>query len=106
MVKSGAIARPKGMSNQAVSDFASTPRAGLPDHSTTKYMADGGSGHWMERAFRNAGKPGHSLRAATHTPAGENIPAYRVKQTANSDDPHKRKMANLAMNANRKYYGA
>ncbi len=91
------------MSNQAVSDFASTPRAGLPDHSTTKYMADGGSGKWMERAFsQNKG----GLHRATNTPAGENIPAYRVKQAANSDDPHKRKMANLAMNANRKYYGA
>lgn len=65
-------------------------------------MADGGRANWMESAFKNAGKRGHSLHAFPHVPADENIPAYRVKKAEQSKDPHMRQMAQLAANAGRK----
>ena len=64
---------------------------------------------WMEKAFKNAGKPGHSLHRATGTSAGEKIPARKVYRAAHSEDPHTRKMANLAKTAasiKRKHYGS
>lgn len=62
---------------------------------------------WMAEAFKNAGKPGHSLHASTHTPAGEKIPAGKMQKALHSKDPHVQHMAQAAENANkkrRKYY--
>jgi hypothetical protein len=56
--------------------------------------------HWMAEAFKNAGKPGHSLHAATHTPAGERIPATKVKGALHSSNTHTQRMAQAAANAN------
>ena len=53
----------------------STSRALEPQ---TAMMADGkkpDSGHWMESAFKNAGKPGHSLHASLHVASDKKIPA-------------------------------
>ena len=62
--------------------------------------------HWMQKAF--AGNKG-GLHRATHTPAGEKIPASKIYRAANSKDPHVRHMAQAAKNAasvRRKNYGS
>lgn len=56
--------------------------------------------HWMQNAFKNAGKPGHSLHAATHTPEGQPIPAGKMRKALNSSNPHVEHMAQAAKNAN------
>lgn len=115
-VRGGAIPKPKGMSDQAVKDFASTPEKGLPketDRRDTKerkpygapapapHMADGGKadGHWMEKAFKNAGKPGHSLHASLNVAADKPIPAGKMAKALLSKDSHVQHMAQAAENA-------
>lgn len=63
--------------------------------------------NWMESAFKNAGKPGHSLHRATGTPAGETIPKKKVYKAEHSNSAHVRHMAQAAANANpgRRRYG-
>lgn len=61
-------------------------------------MAD--KDHWMQDAFKNAGKPGHSLHAALHVPSGKPIPAGKENKALHSSDTHVRRMAQLAKNAN------
>lgn len=65
--------------------------------------------NWMESAFKNAGKPGHSLHASLGVAKDKKIPAYRVAKATNSKDKHLREMAQAAENANpsrRKNYGS
>lgn len=62
-------------------------------------MADGKPGHWMEEAFKNSGKPGHSLHASLGIAADKKIPTYRVKKAEGSKDKHLAAMARLAENA-------
>lgn len=98
-VKAGAAPKPKEMTDKAVDEFASTPRKGLPESAPT-FMADGGgSGHWMERAFRNAGKPGHSLHDTLGVSRDKPIPTYRVQKAAHSGNPKERMQAQAALNA-------
>lgn len=59
-------------------------------------MAD--SGNWASDAFKNAGKPGHSLHASLGIPKDKKIPSYRVKKATHSEDKHVAKMAQLAEN--------
>lgn len=54
--------------------------------------------NWMERAFKNAGKKGHSLHDSLGIPRDKEIPAYRVKKAEQSGDAHVRRMAQLADN--------
>lgn len=56
--------------------------------------------HWMAKAFKNAGKPGHSLHAALHVAKGQKIPAKKMSRALGSKNPHMRAMAQLAKNAN------
>lgn len=48
--------------------------------------------HWMAGAVKRPG----ALRAALHVPAGKNIPAAKIAQAAQSNNPRVRKMASLA----------
>lgn len=64
-------------------------------------LADGKDGHWMEKAFKDAGKPGHSLHASLHVAADKKIPAGKLSKALHSDDTHMRRMANLARNASK-----
>ncbi len=104
-IKGGAIPKPKGMTDQVVDEFASTPRTGLPERAPKPHMADGGgSGHWAARAFAN-NKGG--LHRALNVPEGKTIPAYRVKAAAHSNSSHLQHMAQAALNMNKRhYYGA
>ncbi len=54
---------------------------------------------WMERAFKNAGKPGHSLHKTLGVPAGQKIPAGKLQAAKDSPNQHTRKMAQAAANA-------
>lgn len=60
-----------------------------------EHMADG---HWMDDAFKNAGKPGHSLHDSLHVAADEKIPAGKLQAATHSKNKHVRKMAQLAAN--------
>lgn len=55
--------------------------------------------HWMAEAFKNAGKPGHSLRASLHVRKGKKIPAGKIKKATGSKNVHLARMANLAKTA-------
>ena len=58
-----------------------------------------GDAHWMEKAFANAGKPGHSLRTSLKVKQGKALPAAKVAKAAKSDNTHLARMANLAKTA-------
>lgn len=124
-IAGGAIPQPEGMSDKTVHDFAATKEKGLPMKAMadggkadpiitkrryfngqgpnvmggppqSKYMADGG--HWMESAFKNAGKPGHSLHATLGVPKDKKIPGGKLAAATHASSPHTRKMAQLAEN--------
>lgn len=95
----GSIPKPKGMSMTAVGEFASTPEKGLPKRAPAAHMADGGDGHWMEKAFKNAGKPGHSLHASLDVPKDQPIPAGKLTKALQSKNTHMQRMAQAAKNA-------
>lgn len=97
------------LSHKTLHDFAATPEKGLPEHKAdggwmerARKLADGKvPEHWMGKAF-DSNKGG--LHRATHTPAGETIPKYRVKKLSSSGSAHEKHMAQAAINANPRYY--
>lgn len=82
-----------------VDTYTDLPPVPLPQ--PAPHMANGGKadGHWMEKAFKNAGKPGHSLHASLNVAAGKPIPAGKMTKALQSKDSHVQHMAQAAENA-------
>lgn len=103
----GAIGFPKQAEWRQIERGIQGTGHATPSSARVPHFADG---HWMEKAFKNAGNRGHSLHASLHVPSDEPIPAGKLSGALHSGSPHKRRMAQAAANAGavreRRVFGA